>query len=73
MLIRNHEIPMVDLQEDARANDAIDISAMESTGKARVVRTDTIALDWNILNSGERKVISCLKMVIAWLLPRNPK
>ncbi|MFM7587623.1 MAG: SLBB domain-containing protein, partial [Bacteroidota bacterium] len=55
MLIRNHEIPMVDLQEDARANDAIDISAMESTGKVRVVRTDTIALDWNTLNSVGKK------------------
>jgi protein involved in polysaccharide export with SLBB domain len=55
MLIRNHEIPMVDLHEDARANDAIDISAMESTGKVRVVRTDTIALDWNTLNSGGKK------------------
>jgi protein involved in polysaccharide export with SLBB domain len=55
ILIRDHEIPMADLQEDARANDAIDISAIQSTGKARVVRTDTIALDWNTLNSGGRQ------------------
>jgi len=55
ILIRDHEIPMVDLQEDARANDAIDISAIQSTGKARVVRTDTIALDWNTLKAGGRQ------------------
>ena len=55
ILIRDHEIPMPDLQEDARANDAIDISTIQSTGKARVVRTDTIALDWNTLNSGGRQ------------------
>lgn len=55
ILIRDHEIPMVDLQEDARASDAIDISAIQSKGKVRVVRTDTIALDWNILNSGGKK------------------
>jgi len=55
ILIRDHEIPMADLQEDARANDAIDISAIQSTGKARVVRTDTIALDWNTIKAGGRQ------------------
>ena len=55
ILIRDHEISVVDLQEDARANDAIDISAIQSTGKVRVVRTDTVALDWNTLNSNGKQ------------------
>ncbi len=55
ILIRNYDLPLVDVQDISNSKDAIDVSELERTGKARVVRTDTVALDWNILNSGGKR------------------
>lgn len=56
ILIRKYEISRVDMEGISNARDAIDISNTTSAGMAhRVVRTDTIALAWNMLSSGKKQ------------------
>jgi protein involved in polysaccharide export with SLBB domain len=61
ILIRQNEIPLVDLQDVSSNRDSIDDSGLISTGKARVVRTDTVALNWNTLNLRGKKGFFSLK------------